>query len=61
MPTTPPRLAAALAAAGLALAAGCTAGGGPSGGGPRAGAPPTNEGGRGWSAPHPVKAVQDAG
>ncbi|MBO2457087.1 ABC transporter substrate-binding protein [Actinomadura violacea] len=59
--STTRRLAAALAAAGLGLTA-CTAGGsggGPSGG-PKAGEKQTIEVWHGWSAPHEVKAFQDA-
>ncbi|WP_433461392.1 ABC transporter substrate-binding protein [Spirillospora sp. CA-128828] len=61
--TTPAahRLTAALAAAGLGLtAAACTAGGGASGSGPKAGEKQTIEVWHGWSAPHEVKAFQDA-
>jgi multiple sugar transport system substrate-binding protein len=58
--STTRRLAAALAAAGLGLTA-CTAGG--SGGrsdGPKAGEKQTIEVWHGWSAPHEVKAFEDA-
>ncbi|QKG19342.1 ABC transporter substrate-binding protein [Actinomadura verrucosospora] len=59
--STTRRLAAALAAAGLGLTA-CTAGGSGDGrsGGPKAGEKQTIEVWHGWSAPHEVKAFQDA-
>ncbi|MDL4821712.1 ABC transporter substrate-binding protein [Actinomadura opuntiae] len=58
--STTRRLAAALAAAGLGLTA-CTAGGsGGQSGGPKAGEKQTIEVWHGWSAPHEVKAFQDA-
>ncbi|MGI5329610.1 ABC transporter substrate-binding protein [Actinomadura nitritigenes] len=58
--STTRRLAAALAAAGLGLTA-CTAGGdGGQAGGPKAGEKQTIEVWHGWSAPHEVKAFQDA-
>ncbi|TDD82724.1 ABC transporter substrate-binding protein [Actinomadura darangshiensis] len=54
------RLAAVMAAAGLGLTAACTAGGDQSGGGPAADEKQTIEVWHGWSAPHEVKAFQDA-
>ncbi|WP_433251966.1 ABC transporter substrate-binding protein [Actinomadura nitritigenes] len=58
--STTRRLAAALAAAGLGLTA-CTAGGnGGQSGGPKVGDKQTIEVWHGWSAPHEVKAFQDA-
>jgi ABC-type glycerol-3-phosphate transport system substrate-binding protein len=58
--STTRRLVAALAAAGLGLTA-CTAGGsGGQSGGPKAGEKQTIEVWHGWSAPHEVKAFQDA-
>ncbi|MER6811505.1 ABC transporter substrate-binding protein [Spirillospora sp. NPDC000708] len=58
--STTRRLAAALAAAGLGLTA-CTAGGnGGQSGGPKIGDKQTIEVWHGWSAPHEVKAFQDA-
>lgn len=58
--STTRRLAAALAAAGLGLTA-CTAGGnGGQSGGPKVGEKQTIEVWHGWSAPHEVKAFQDA-
>lgn len=58
--STSRRLAAALAAAGLGLTA-CTAGGSGGGsGGPKAGERQTIEVWHGWSAPHEVKAFEDA-
>ncbi|MGP4028081.1 ABC transporter substrate-binding protein [Actinomadura sp. 3N407] len=61
MPTTTKRrFAVALAATGLGLTAACTAGGDQTGTGPDADERQTIEVWHGWSAPHEVKAFEDA-